>query len=135
VKAKRKAISKDIDDDEGAEVDEQERLQYDFHCKAHFGLVILDDGHKNKNGNTQTYVALEGTLKQKFLVLSATPMFRLSGREAARFMGYIVLEGTEGQMYENSSSPIPVTNLIDAAWLSQMLFGPSFAHIAHPHIN
>jgi hypothetical protein len=38
-------------------------------------------------------------------------------------------------MYENSSGPIPVTNLIDAAWLSQMLFGPSFVHIAHPHIN
>jgi hypothetical protein len=101
-----------------------------FDACAHISSMTDDDGVDIPSPTSSNF--------HELLRLDRSPnrtMFRLSGREAARFMGYVVLGGTEGQMYENSSGPIPVTNLIDAAWLSQMLFGPSFAHIAHPHIN
>jgi hypothetical protein len=101
-----------------------------FDACAHISSMTDDDGVDIPSPTSSNFHELLG--------LDRSPtrdLFRLSGSEAARFMGYVVLEGTKGETYENSSGPIAVTNLIDAAWLSQMLFSPSFAHIAHPHIN
>jgi len=121
----------------------------------HMALSLLDEGLNRPSGpmvGADLFTAseiLQRTLEQEGIrspkphTLNSSTLFshetdtspsafRLSGSQAASFLRLEALEGTDGSTYTHYDQSLPVANVIDAAWLAQMLLGPQFAHIAHP---